>query len=331
MSYTAERPRSAMRFVPRSPVWYTTFGIFLLSWIIAPGSVSGSAINAMLPFAAILAIAAIGQTIVIMLRGIDLSVPGMITVAALVSSQFAAQSGNVVLALLVVAAIAIAVGVINGFVITYFNVTPLVVTLAMNAALMGFALFYTGGTPSRAPDAVADFSLAKTFGISNTVLLALALVVVVAVAVNRTTWGRRVTATGSNERAARAAGVPVTWVKISGYVGAALCYSGAGILLAGYVGTPNTNAGTPYLLPSIAAVVVGGTSLAGGKGNIVGTALGAIFLSQLDQLVLSLGAPASTQLIIQAVVVAVAVSTQALDIRRIVTRFKPRAVSLASP
>lgn len=329
MSYTMERSRSAMSFVPRSPVWYTTIGIFLLSWIIAPGSVSGSAINAMLPFAAILAIAAIGQTLVIMLRGIDLSVPGMITVAALVSSQFAAQSGSVVLALLVVAAIAIAVGIVNGFVITFFNVTPLVVTLAMNAALMGFALFYTGGTPSRAPDAVADFSLAKTLGVSNTVLLAAALVVVVALAVNRTTWGRRLAATGSNERAARASGVPVTRVKISGYVGAALCYAGAGVLLAGYVGTPNTNAGNPYLLPSIAAVVVGGTSLAGGKGAVVGTALGAIFLSQLDQLVLSLGAPASTQLIIQAVVVAVAVSTQAFDIRRFVSRFRPRRTAPA--
>jgi ribose transport system permease protein len=325
------RPRAW--FIPRSPVWYTTIGVFVLSWIIAPGSVSSSGINAMLPFAAILAIAAIGQTMVIMLRGIDLSVPGMITVAALVSSQYAAQNdNNVVLALVVVAAIAIAVGLVNGFVITYFKVTPLVVTLAMNAALMGFALFYTGGTPSRAPDAVASFSLAKTLGISNTVWMALLLVVVVALAVNRTTWGRQMEATGTNERAAAAAGVPVTWIKMSGYVGAALCYAGAGILLAGYVGTPNTNAGNPFLLPAIAAVVVGGTSLAGGKGFIVGTALGALFLSQLDQLVLSMGAPSSTQLIIQAVVVAVAVASQSFDVRNALTRLrkKPASVPVAT-
>jgi ribose transport system permease protein len=317
--------RSRTWFIPRSPVWYTTIGVFVLSWLIAPGSVSSSGINAMLPFAAILAIAAIGQTMVIMLRGIDLSVPGMITVSALVSSQVAAQNGNnVVLAIGVVAVIAVIVGVVNGFVITYFKVSPLVVTLAMNAALMGFGLFYTGGTPSRAPDGVASFSLAKTFGLSNTVWMALLLVVVVALAVNNTTWGRQLAATGTNERAARAAGVPVTWIKMSGYVGAALCYAGAGILLAGYVGTPNTNAGTPYLLPAIAAVVVGGTSLAGGKGAIVGTALGALFLSQLDQLVLSMGAPSSTQLIIQAVVVAVAVATQSLDVRQLLIKLRKR-------
>jgi ribose transport system permease protein len=85
------------------------------------------------------------------------------------------------------------------------------------------------------------------------------------------------------------------------------------VVLAGYVQSPNTNAGTPFLLPSIAAVVVGGTALLGGKGTVVGSAIGALFLSQLTQLVLSLGAPSSTQLILQAIVIAVAVTTQRID------------------
>jgi len=308
-----------------TPVWVVSVALFLLSWVVAPGSVSKSSIDSLLPFAGILAIAAVGQTLVIMLRGIDLSLPGMMTLAALVSSQYAAEHGdNVIAALLVVAVIAIIVGTINGLVVTAFSVTPLVATLAINAGLVGCALWYSGGTPTRAPDQVASFSLDKTLGVSNTVWLAIALVCVTAVATAKTTWGRKLVAVGSNERAARAAGIRVTLIKISGYVGAALCYSAAGVVLAGYVSTPNTNAGNPYLLPAIAAVVVGGTPLIGGKGSVVGTAVGALFLSQLTQLVLSLGAPSSTQLIIQAAVIAVAVTAQGVDLRAWAARLPGR-------
>jgi len=304
------------RWSDSTPVWLATVGLFAVSWLVAPGSVSKSGIDSTLPFAGILAIAAVGQTFVVMLRGIDLSLPGMMTLAALVSSQYAAQHGNnVAAALVVVAVIAGIVGIINGLVVTVLSVTPLVATLAMNAALVGTALAYSGGTPTRAPDAIANFSLDKTVEVSNTVWLAVALVVVTALATARSTWGRRVVAVGSNERAARAAGIRVARVQISGYVAAALCYAGAGVVLAGYVSTPNTNAGTPYLLPSIAAVVVGGTALTGGRGTVVGSAIGALFLSQLTQLVFSLGAPSSTQLIIQAAVIGVAVTLQRLDVR----------------
>ncbi|MFJ6095641.1 ABC transporter permease [Williamsia muralis] len=301
-----------------------TIALFILSWIIAPGSVSGSSIDSLLPFTGILAIAAIGQTIVVMLKGIDLSLPGMMTMAALVSSQYAQDHGSILGALVVVAVIAIAVGLLNGIVISFFSVTPLVATLAVNAILMGAALAYSGGTPTRAPQSVSDFALEKSLGISNTVWLALALMVVTMFATGRTSWGRRVVAVGSNERTARAAGVRTARVKVSGYVAAALCYSAAGVLLAGYVSTPNTNAGTSYLLPAIAAVVVGGTALTGGRGNILGTAVGALFLSQLTQLVLSLGAPSSTQFLVQAAVIAIAVGAQQLDHRQLVRQFSPR-------
>jgi len=313
-----------------TPVWLVTIALFLLSWLIAPGSVSRSGIDSLLPFAGILAIAAVGQTLVVMLRGIDLSLPGMMTLGALVSSQYAAEHGdNVLAALCVVAITAVLVGIVNGVVITAFSVTPLVATLAVNAGLFGAAIAYSGGTPTRAPDAVAAFSLDKTFGVSNTVWLAIALVCVAAVATSRTTWGRRVVTVGSNERAARAAGIRVATVRVSGYVAAALCYGGAGVLLAGYVSAPNTNAGNPYLLPAIAAVVVGGTALTGGRGSIVGTAVGALFLSQLTQLVFSLGAPSSTQLIIQAVVIAVAVTAQGVDLGAFARRVRSPGVAHA--
>jgi ribose transport system permease protein len=317
------RSAALRRVTPKSSVWYATAGLFLVSWIIAPGSVDSVSINAMLPFAGILAIAAIGQTLVIMQRGIDLSVGGMITLSGMVVSEFAAaHHATLVTSIVVVIALAVTVGLVNGLVIGFFNVTPLVATLAMNAIVIGAAIDYSGGTPSRAPKGLSNFSLEKTLGLSNAVWIALAFVVVVALIVAQTLWGRRFVTVGASARAARAAGLRVESYRLSAYISAALCYAVAGILLAGYLSTPNVGMGDSYLLPSVAAVVVGGTALTGGKGNMVGTAVGAVFLSQLTQLVLSLGAPTSTQLVIQSVVIAVAAALQAADREAIAARVR---------
>lgn len=323
-----QAPLTRLRgWLPSSTVWYVTAALFLLSWLIEPGSVDSSSLDAMLPFAGILAIAAVGQTLVVMQRGIDLSLPGMMTLAALVVSKYATEHGNAIfVAILIVAGISILVGLINGIAVSFFTVTPLVATLAMNAILIGFSLAYSGGTSARAPESLASFSLDKTLGISNTDLLALALVIIVAAIVARTTIGRRFVAVGASERASRASGIPVERYTVVGYVAAALCYSAAGVLLAGYVSTPNVDSGNQYLLPAIAAVVVGGTAFTGGRGNIVGTAVAAVFLSQLTQLVLSMGAPTATQLVIQAVVIALAAAAQSADLSRLRRIVRPRRV-----
>jgi ribose transport system permease protein len=303
-----------MSHLPKSSVLYATAALFLVSWIVEPGSVDSVSINAMLPFAGILAIAAVGQTLVIMQRGIDLSVPGMMTLSGLAVSEYAANHGdNLVAAMLVVLGIAVVVGLVNGLVVGFLTVTPLVATLAMNAILIGAAISYSGGTPSRAPAGLSDFALDKTLGLSNAVWLAVAFVIVVALVISRTVWGRRFVSVGASFQAARAAGIRVELARLSAYVAAAVCYAVAGIVLAGYLSTPNISMGDSYLLPTVAAVVVGGTALTGGRGNIVGTAVAAVFLSQLTQLVLSLGAPTSTQLVIQSAVIAVAAALQAND------------------
>lgn len=300
--------RDTANFVIRTPILWATVALFLLSLLLAPGSVSRTGIDALLPFAAIMALAAVGQTLVIMLKGIDLSVPGVVTVGAVVTTQFTAESGSFISALLLVLVIAVVVGVVNGVIVSYFSVSPLVVTLAMNAILMGAMLAYSGGTPTRAPKGLSDFAVEKTLSISNTVWTVLLLVVIVSVLVTKTVWGRRIVGVGSNDVAARAAGIRFNLVQISGYVVAAVLYAAAGVLLAGFLNTPNSAVGAPYLLPVIAAVVLGGTSLLGGRGRIWGSVLGALFLGQLTQLVLSIGAPSSTQYIVQALVIFVAVS-----------------------
>jgi ribose transport system permease protein len=304
----------ARRLLPRASVWYATAALFVVSWILEPGSVDSVSINAMLPFAGILAVAAVGETLVIMQRGIDLSVAGMITLSGMVVSEFAAaHHASLAVALLVVLAIAVVVGLVNGLAIGFIGVSPLVTTLAMNAVLIGAAINYSGGTPSRAPTNLSDFSLHKTLGVSNAVWLAVAVVLVVGLVVARTVWGRRFVAVGASGPAAGAAGVRVELYRLSAYISAAVCYAAAGVVLAGYLSTPNVGMGDTYLLPAIAAVVVGGTALTGGKGSVLGTAIGAVFLTQLTQLVLSMGAPTSTQLVIQSLVIAAAAALQAAD------------------
>jgi len=293
------------------PIVLITVVLFAVSAVVAPGTVSRSGIDSTLPFAGILAIAAVGQAIVVMMGGIDLSLPGMMTLAAMVTSQFAADNGdNIWLALAVVAAIAVVSGAINGVLVVVFEVTPLIATLAMNAGLLGAAFAYSGGTPTSAPDGLTDFALAKTLGVSHTVWVAVAVVAITAFLVGQTVWGRRLIAVGTNRRAARTSGLRWRSVSIGGYVLAALCYSAAGVVLAGFVSSPGTTAGNPYLLPSIAAVVVGGTPLIGGKGTIIGASVGAIFFTQLRQLVFALGAPSSSQLLVQALVIGVAATLQ---------------------
>jgi ribose transport system permease protein len=282
----------------------------------------------MLPFAGILAIASVGQTLVIMQRGIDLSVAGMITLSGMVVSEFAASHDmNLAVSVLVVLTLSATVGLVNGMVVGYLRVSPLVATLAMNAVLIGAAISYSGGTPSRAPEELSSFTLDESLGVSNVVWLAVIVVAFVSIVVSTTVWGHRFVAVGATAPAARAAGIRVDTFRLSAYIGAALCYGAAGVVLAGYLSTPNISMGDSYLLPTIVAVVVGGTALTGGRGNIVGTAVGAVFLTQLTQLVLSMGAPTSTQLVIQSGVIAVAAALQAADrdaIRaRIPGRFNP--------
>lgn len=297
----------------RTPIVWATVALFVLSFAVAPSSVSRSGLDSLLPFAAVMALAAVGQTLVIMLKGIDLSVPGTVTVGAIVSTQFAAESGSVTAGILVAILIALVVGAVNGVVVAYFVVSPLVVTLAMNTILLGSMLAYSGGSPSRAPAAMSGFALDTTLGISNVVWTVLIIVLVISLLVSRTSWGARLVAVGANDSAAQAVGIRVRSTRIGGYVIASLCYAVAGVLLAGYLTTPNSQVGTPYLLPVIAAVVLGGTSLLGGRGKIWGSVLGALFLTQLTQLVLSIGAPSSMQYIVQAVVIFVAVTLSTME------------------
>jgi ribose transport system permease protein len=208
------------------------------------------------------------------------------------------------------------IGLVNGGLVTKFGITPLIATLAVNSLIVGATLSYTHGIPSAAaPDALQRFATSKLLGISTLAWVAVVVALALTAIVRSTVPGRRFVAVGANPAAARAAGVEVDRYVIAAYVAGSLCFATAAVLLIGYLGSATVRIGDDYLFPTIAAVVVGGTSFAGGRGNIVSSAVAALFLTQLVQMLLTLGAPSSTQYLAQAGAIAAAAALRSLTRR----------------
>jgi ribose transport system permease protein len=279
--------------------------LYVVSPFLAEGSLSASSALSVFSFASILAIAAIGQTLVIQQGGLDLTVPGVISLAAVLVSKYPDGDNS---ALLFWAALAIACGILSGLIcgiaITRFRVTPLVATLAVNALLYGLVLYLTKGTTTHEVPLLLDqFAVGSIFGVPLLAVVALIAIIVVEAGIRSTVIGRRFVAIGASARAARAAGMRVAPYKIATYAFAGAMYAFAGVLLAGYLGIPSLLVGDSYLLPTITVVVLGGTSLLGGAGSVAATAIGAIFLIQLQQVTVGMGAKTSSQFIIQAMII----------------------------
>jgi ribose transport system permease protein len=307
--------------LPRGPyvaIWPATALLFALSPMVATGSVGISALRSTLPFAAILAIVGIGQTLVIQQRGLDLSVPGVISLSAiLVTKMPAGSDSRLWTAIIVVVLASAAAGLVSGLAITILGITPLVATLGVNALLLGTILQVTSGSSTAyAAPALASFAFGRVLGVSYLLLIAIVLVALVSFVVRRTTAGRRFVAIGTSASAARAAGMQVRRYQVATYSIAAVCYGMAGVLVAGFLQTPGLSAGDNYLLPSIAAVVLGGTSLIGGSGSVIATAVGALFLTQLQQVVFGAGAPTSVQLLIQSAAIGLGMALRTIPWRR---------------
>ena len=280
-----------------------TVVLFVLSPLLAPGSLGSAPLLSMLPFASVLAIVAAGQTLVVQQRGLDLSVPGMIALSAALVTVMP-QNHGWPLGVAVVSAVAApaVVGLVNGVIVSVAGVMPLVVTLGMNALLLGTVFSLADGTPAGAPEALNRFALDRSAGIPNTLIIAVVVVVVAGVVTRRSIVGHRLTYTGLSAPAAAVNGVRVTTYQVLAYGFAGLAYGAGGVLLAGYTKTPPLFLGDSYLLPSVAAVVLGGTALTGGIASVLSTGVAALFLTQLGQLLRSLGWQDSEQLIAQAVV-----------------------------
>jgi len=286
----------------------------------------------MLPFASALAIASLGQTLVVMQGGIDLSVAGGLSLYVVIVTKYPAGVNSRLLPAIGIAfGAAIIAGALNGFLIGRLRLNAIVATLGTNALLFGAVLWYTAGIPTTTTARLAHVGGGLWLGIPAPVYFAVAASVLVAAVVKLTPAGRRFEGVGSNERAARTAGLHVRRHTALAYVWAQLLYCLAGVLHAGIVNQPTAYEGNNYLLPSVAAVVLGGTSLLGGRGNLVATAVAALFLSQLDQFVLALGVGYATRQLVQAAALAAGVAVYTLDWGAIARRLPRRPQAGVAP
>lgn len=300
------------------PIVAATIALFVVSAVFEPDSVRHSAILGMLPLAAVLAIFAMGQTLVIQQGGIDLSVPGMVSLTLVLVTHYpGGNSGRLAVAIILAFVATIAAGLLSGFIVSYVRVTPIVATLGMNAVLYGFVLQISGGNPTSTTNALSNFAGGRVAGIPTAVIIAVVLAAITALIIKRTVVGRRFEAVGSSLLGARAAGVEARRYQLAAYACAGLLYCAGAVLLGGILGTPNLFQGDSYLLPSVAAVVLGGTSLLGGRGSVIATAVAALFISQLDQFVLVLGASNGVQNLVDAGALGVGLAIYSVPWRRL--------------
>ena len=309
-----------------------TLLLFAASYLFASSSVSRGVLLTMLPFASALAVAALGQTLVVMQGGIDLSVAGGFSLYVVIVTKYPAGDNSRLLAAIGIAFLAaIAAGSLNGFLIGRMRLNPIVATLGTNALLFGAVLWYTAGIPTTTTARLARLGGGLWLGIPTPLYFAVAATAVVTAVVKLTPSGRRFEGVGANGTAALTAGIRVKRHRTAAYVWAQILYCLGGILHAGIVNQPTAYEGNNYLLPSVAAVVLGGTSLLGGRGNLVATSVAALFLSQLDQFVLALGVTYATRQLVQAAALAVGVALYTVDWGVIVRRLPRRQPASVAP
>jgi len=263
--------------------------LLLLGETLSPGFASGEQILRLLIVAALMGIVAAGQNLVIIggREGIDLSVGGVVSLSAIVAGNvMAGDNGGILPAVIACIATGALFGFFNGFGVTFLRIPPLVMTLGMLGVLQGLLVVIRQGIPSgRAAPALSDFVTQPfLFGLPGIIWLWAAIGVFMAFLLRRTVFGYRIFAIGSNEHAAYMAGVPVKIMRISLFVLSGIFAAITGICLLGYSGSSFANVGEQYMLPSIIAVVFGGTPLSGGKGGYTGTMAGAVLLVILQSI-----------------------------------------------
>lgn len=296
--------------------------LLALGAVLAPSSVSRGSLLGMLPFAAVLAVVALGQTLVVQQGGFDLSVPGAVSAAVvMVTHQPNGDDARLPMAVLTALGIAVAAGLLNGFLVSRLRLNSIVATLGMNALLYAVVLGVSNGSPRRTTDLLGQFTGGVTAGVPHALALAVVVVAIATVAVKTTVAGREFEAVGASAPAAHATGLPVVRHRASAYVWAQVLYCVAGIMLAGIVAQPTAFQGDAYLLPSVAAVVLGGTSLLGGRGHLVATAVAALFLTQLQQFVLALGVTFAIRAIVEAAALGLGVALYTVDWASVRRRF----------
>lgn len=310
-------------FLARSRDLFEKYGIYIFlavlfvgASLVSPAFLKPQNLKDILNQAAALGIVAIGQTFVILTGrgGLDLSVASvMATVAVLVAHTTGGQDSLLFPVSLICLLFGAMVGLFNGVLITWRRVPPFLATLGTLTIVTGARFLFTKGAPKGGFPPFLRFMGTGSVGPIPVSILSLVLLTVLAVIVlNKTTFGRRIYAIGGNVETARLSGYNVDLTLIGVYVLSGTMAAMAGLFLAGYVGISDNWVGKGYELDSIAAVVMGGTSFAGGRGGIMGTVVGVLILTMLYNLVLLLQMPVQVQYVVKGAVIILATSFYAV-------------------
>ena len=301
------------RRVPRS-AWplLIFFVLFLIGGAVRPNLLSVDSLAGTATFAIILAIASFGQTVAVIQGGIDLSVPNTISFAALSFLTWAGPLGPIG-GFIVAMLSGVLIGTLNGVIVAKLGLTPIVTTIAMNGLLFGVVLLtFRNSELTVIPQFLTDMTATKidVLGLQVAAVLPLGLLLMIflQLILTYTGWGRSLFFVGSAPEMANLAGQPVDRIRIVGYALSGALAAFAGIVIVGFYAQASATMGATYLLGSVAAVVVGGASIFGGRGSMIGTLGGALVLGQVATLVSVANLGSNIQQLIYGVIVLIVIA-----------------------
>jgi len=312
MSSSVAQPQRAWTMRLRSLIgqpWSWSFAAAFLVWlvaVVAAGHGAGGALTAALAFGTFYVIVGLGQMMVVTLGpgNVDLSIPSAIALTGCIGMRvMEGHDGAIALGVLAALAAGAAVGLANAALVYLLRIPPIVATLSASFIVQSVAIEVGGGLLTKPPPALAWLSTAAPLGLPLIALLALLLSLVLKLVLARTIFGRTVSAIGQNRRAARLAGLKVGRVAVATYALSGLFSGICGILLASFSGGASLDMGVEYLLASVAVVVIGGTSVSGGRASPAGVWGASLFLFLLVSMLNTLHFGAGARLVLTGLVI----------------------------
>ena len=296
---------------PYAPAIIGSILLLALGRILSKGFLSSNNLSSILMTTAILTMASIAQATVIISgdSGLDMSVGAIMSLTALFGPMVRLPNEGISLVVMIIVVIAIGalIGFLNGIGVQVFKIVPLVMTLIMSNVVNGFAIFVTKGQPMVQVSSLLQ-SISKPLIGPIRILTAIVIILLVVLEIfflRRSRYGKMLFLSGNNVNAARLCGINSKWVVILAYTISGGIAGFAGLLLVGYAGTAQMNMASSYTMLSIAAVVIGGTKLTGGKGTYIGGALGALVLILITYILQALNMAAGLRSLIQGVILVV--------------------------
>lgn len=301
-----------LKHLSKKPIFYPTIGfvlVFVIMTIVSDNFLTYNNLSNIGRQVSINAIIAVGMTFSILTGGIDLAVGSVMALSGTIMAGLMSANG-VPMSAAIVAGLALGtvLGGLNGFFIAYAKMPPFIVTLAMMTIARGLALIYTGGYPISGIDqAFAFFGRGSILGIETPIVITLVIYAITHVVLNHTPFGRHVYATGGNYEASRLSGIKVSWILFMVYTISGLTSAIAGLIITSRLMSGQPNAGVGFELDAIAAVVLGGTAMSGGKGTIIGTLMGALLLGVLNNGLNLIGINPYVQNVIKGIIILIAI------------------------